>query len=59
MYRVCYPLFVKVYVTSLIAKTTLKRPEWLGRVSMDHLLHTSQKMYTFSDVSVANCYLHQ
>ena len=23
----------------------LKRPEWLGRVSMDHLLHTSQSSY--------------
>ena len=25
----------------------LKRPEWLGRVSMDHLLHTSQKINIF------------
>ena len=32
-------------------KLTLKRPEWPARVSMDHLLHTSQKINTFSDVS--------
>ena len=40
--------------------TILKRPEWLGGVSMDHLLHTSQKINTiFSDVSVGNSYRHQ